>query len=210
MTKFIERIYDVIMSIYLYNEFTGYTELDRLLDAIKIKYPEEREFIQAVQKHADDERKHYLMFRSYFKKLDRMPFMITSTYGYIDLFINHIFGKPIEALISEDVIKNEQQFFQLCRLIMMTEFRGMKQVNTLLNNQIIKRNQAIVKIFRVIERDEPSHCFPYQLWLEKWGSHLPHFKERITDLWIHYSITLIKAPLLFFNFRLKRLEDFYA
>ena len=208
--KLIDRLYDVIVSVYIYNEYTGYTELEKLIDSVKTKYPRENEFIAAVEKHCDDERKHYLMFRNYFKKKGRMPFKIGPSYGYVDLFINHVFKKPIEELDREEILNNDHQFFQMCRLIMMTEFRGMRQVHQILKSSLVKNHESLYKIFKVIERDEPSHCYPYQYWLKKNGNHLPHFQEKATDLWIHYSLMFVKIPWLFLNFRLKRMNEFYA
>jgi hypothetical protein len=204
------RLQDVIASVYLYNEYTGYMELEKLIVALKVKYPEEVDFIQAVEKHRDDERKHYLMFRNYFKKRGYMPFRIDKTYGYVDLFILHIFKKPIEDLNREEIMENDALFFKLCRLIMMTEFRGMRQVDVLLKSRKIRDNHALVKIFKVIERDEPWHCYPYQYWLTKWDAALPRFQEKMTDLWIHYSLVMVKIPMLFLNWRLRRMETFYA
>ena len=209
MNFLLKRFYDVLASIYIYNEYTGYSELEKLLDAIKIKFPGEKEFIDAVEKHTSDEKKHYLMFKDYFEKAGTKPFVVDSTYGYIDLFIKIIFKRPIEELNREEIINNNEDFFKLCRLIMMTEFRGMKQVDKLLKNFLIKKNNSLVKIFKIIERDEPSHCYPYKYWLEKRNSHLPGYEEKFTDLWIHYSILLIKFPVLFFNFRLARMNEFY-
>lgn len=210
MKRFLNRFYDILASIYIYNEYTGYKELEKLLFVIYQKYPTETEFIQAVEKHTSDERVHYRMFRDYFTKLGRMPFVVTPTYGYIDIFIKIIFRKPIEELNQEEILNDQRLFYKLCRLIMMTEFRGMKQVDALLKNLLVRRNPALMKIFSIIERDEPSHCYPYQYWLRKKNSHLPGFEERFTDLWIHYSIVLIKFPLLFCNFRLRRMTQFYA
>ena len=210
MNQLLDRLHDVIASVYLYNEYTGYIELEKLLDALHVKHPEEQSFIRAVQKHCDDERKHYLMFRNYFKKRNRLPFDIGPTYGYVDQFILHVFKKPIEDLDRHEIIESDRLFYQLCRLIMMTEFRGMRQVDKLLKSPFIKKDSTLHRIFSVIERDEPSHCYPYQYWLRKSGSHMPKFQERITDLWIHYSLLLFKIPFLFLNPRLKRLEAFYA
>jgi len=210
MQSLVTRFNDLLVSVYLYNEYTGYKELERLIESVRIKFPEEKEFIRDVEKHCDDERKHYLMFRNYFKKNNRMPFKISPAFGYVDLFINHIFRKNIQDLDRQEMLSSDVLFFKLCRLVMMTEYRGMKQVHALLQMGLIKNNPALFKIFKVIERDEPSHCYPYQYWLKKYKSHLPQFQERITDLWIHYSLTLIKIPYLFFNFRLIRMKEFYA
>jgi hypothetical protein len=210
MQGMVTRFYDLLASVYLYNEFTGYVQLEKLLEAVKAKYPGETEFIAAVGKHADDERKHYLMFRSYFQHSGRMPFVIDRTYGYIDLFISRVFKQSLENLDREKILNDDRRFFQLCRLIMMTEFRGMKQVDSLLRNRLIRRHETFRRVFKIIERDEPSHCFPYQYWLRRRGSHLPGFQESVTDLWIHFSIMYVKAPLLFLNWRLGRMTEFHA
>lgn len=210
MQSLSSRLYDVLVSVYIYNEYTGYIELEKLVSSLKEKYPEEHDFIKAVEKHCDDEKKHYLMFRNYFKKNNRMPFKIGPTYGYVDLFINHIFKRPIDELDRDEIVGNDQLFFKLCRLVMMTEFRGMKQVHELLKLEPIKKHQILYKIFKVVERDEPSHCYPYQYWLQKHNSHQPQFQEKVTDLWIHYSLSIIKIPFLFLNFRLSRMTEFYA
>ncbi len=209
MEKLFTRFYDVLLSIYIYNEYTGYVELEKLLAAVIKKYPDEKEFIAAVSKHTDDEKKHYMMFKNYFIKNERMPFLVTEKYGYINLFVKHIFNVRVEELDQNTVINNNKMFFKLCRLIMMTEFRGLKQVKTLLNSNIIKKNDALLRIFRVIEKDEPTHCYPYQYWLKRSNSHMPRLKEKLTDLWIHYSLMIIKVPVLLFNGKLKRMNEFY-
>ena len=57
------RYLDVLASIYLYNEFRGYTSLDRVLEALRERCPDEPEFQAEIAKHRADERKHYVMFR---------------------------------------------------------------------------------------------------------------------------------------------------
>ncbi len=210
MQRMIDRFYDVLLSIYIYNEYVGYTELEKLYAEVINKYPNEKEFIASVGKHAADEKKHYLMFKNYFQKNKSMPFAVTKDIGYIDLFIKHIFKTNLQSLDQKMIINDEKKFMNLCRLIMMTEFRGMKQVKTLLNSSLIKRNEALTKIFKVVERDEPSHCYPYQYWLKKFNSHEPRLKEKLVDLWIHYSLTIIKVPILLLNGKLKRMNEFYA
>jgi hypothetical protein len=208
LQAFRRRYYDVLASVYLYNEYQGYTGLERLLAALRHRYPEEAEFIAAVEKHTEDERKHYRMFKQFFESQDLMPLAVDRTCGYIDQFVRLIFGRSLEELDEEQILDNEELFFKLCRLVMMTEFRGMQQVAVLLRSRIMGHNARLVRIFRVIERDEPSHCFPYQRWLQQRGSHLPGFEERFTDLWIHYSLMLIKIPILFVNLRMRRLTTF--
>lgn len=210
LDAFHRRYYDVLASVYLYNEYQGYRGLERLLAAVRQRYPQEAEFIAAVAKHTDDERKHYLMFKHFFESQGRMPLAVDRTCGYIDQFVLLIFGRALEDLDEEQILQDEELFFKLCRLVMMTEFRGMQQVDVLLRSGLIHQNPLLMRIFRVIERDEPSHCFPYQRWLEQRGSHLPGFEEKFTDIWIHYSLMLLKIPLVFLNTRMRRLATFPA
>ncbi|NMB81440.1 MAG: ferritin-like domain-containing protein [Ignavibacteria bacterium] len=210
MNKLINRFYDVLLSIYIYNEYTGYIELEKLLAAIITKYPEETTFIASVRKHMEDEKKHYQMFKVYFSKRGTLPSIVTKKYGYIDLFVKHIFKEDLKTLDQNRIINDENEFMKLCRLIMMTEFRGMKQVKTLLKSPLIKRSESLIKIFKVVEKDEPTHCYPYQYWLKKFNSHEPRLKEKLVDLWIHYSLMLFKVPVLLFNGKLKRMNGFYA
>lgn len=210
MNNIINRFYDVLLSIYIYNEYTGYTELEKLLEAIIIKYPNETTFIVSVRKHMEDEKKHYQMFKVYFTKKGTFPFEVTKQYGYIDLFVKHIFNEDLKTLDQNRIINNDNEFMKLCRLIMMTEFRGMKQVKTLLKSPLIKRSDTLTKIFKVVEKDEPSHCYPYQYWLKKFNSHEPRLKEKLVDLFIHYSLMIYKVPVLLLNGKLKRMKEFYA
>lgn len=210
MPSFAERFYDVAASIYLYNEYTGWQGLERLLEAVRRKLPEEREFIAVIEKHTADERKHYFLFRKYFQNCGMMPLKVDSTFGYVDQFIQLIFRRRLGEIDQAAILADDRQFFRLCRLVMMTEFRGMKQVAGLLGNRMIQQNPELERIYRVIEKDEPSHCIPYQTWLEKRGSHLPGLAERLADLWIHYSLVLLKIPILFFSRRTPRLQEFPA
>lgn len=210
LSAFRRRYYDVLASVYLYNEYRGYTGLERLLAALREWYPHEADFIAAVAKHTDDERRHYRMFKHFFESQGRMPLAVDRTCGYIDRFAGLIFGRSLEELDAKDILEKEEQFFKLCRLVMMTEFRGMQQVAVLLRSRLIRQNPGLVRIFRVIERDEPSHCLPYQRWLQKRGSHLPGLEEQFTDVWIHYSLMLLKIPILFLSIRKSRLMTFPA
>jgi hypothetical protein len=210
MPSFPDRFYEVVASVYLYNEYTGWRGLERLLEAVKKKMPEEREFITVVEKHAADERKHYLLFRRYFQNRGTMPLNVDATFGYVDQFVRLIFRSSLDGLDQAAILADDRRFFRMCRLIMMTEFRGMKQVAALLRNGLIRRHPELERIYRVIEKDEPSHCLPYQAWLTTKGGHLPGFAERLADLWIHYSLVALKIPLLFLNLRAARLREFPA
>ena len=48
----------------------------------------------------------------------------------------------------------------MCRVISLTEQRGYKQVEILLNNAHVLSDKTLTKIFRIIEQDEPSHWEP--------------------------------------------------
>ncbi len=205
---FIKRYCAVVASVYLYNEYRGYTELDRLFIALQHIFPQEEEFIAAVRKHTDDEHKHYLMFRHYFESCGEMPFVVKRSSGYIDRFIRLVFRKNLDDLKIDDIVADDTTFFSLCRMIMLTELRGMKQVEKLLSTSVIKHNQDLQKIFKIVERDEPSHCYPYQNWLRSKGCHEPKSSERIADVIVHYSLILIRIPLLFLNPFQKRLLAF--
>lgn len=207
---FTSRYTTVLASVYLYNEYRGYTQLERLLGALREKYPSEHEFIAAVGKHTDDERKHYLMFRHYFESRGEMPLEVRSSSGYIDRMVSVIFGTDIDELNTKEVVADDKKFFRLCRLIMITEFRGMKQVETILKSRLIRGNGELQRIFKIIERDEPTHWQPYQKWLRTHGSHEVTFGERITDLITHYSLMMVKLPLLFSNPFGKRRKEFPA
>lgn len=64
---FRRRFLDVLASIYIYNEHRGYTSLDRVLEAVRVRCPDDPDFIAAIEKHRADERKHYVMFRRWFE-----------------------------------------------------------------------------------------------------------------------------------------------
>ena len=210
LNRFLSRYYTVVASIYLHNEYRGYTELERLLVAVRARFPGEVEFIEAVSKHTEDERKHYRMFKHYFEVNGISPLAVEWSSGYVDRFVKLIFRKKLDELDTTGILENDQLFFKLCRLVMMTEFRGMKQIDALLRSGLIRRNNELLRIFRIIERDEPSHCYPYQHWLKSRGSHEPGLRERVTDLWVHYSLILLKFPVLFLNPFQPRLERFPA
>ena len=107
------------------------------------------------------------------------------------------------------MIDDPELFFRLCRVIMLTEMRGMRQVEILLASPLLRSERALLKIFRVIERDEPSHWQPYQGWLERRGRRDAQPPERAADASVHRSLILIKLPLLYFNPALPRRTEWY-
>lgn len=203
----IERFYDVLLSVYLYNEQRGYLYLNELHAAFKQKYPKEERIIASIRKHADDEHHHHSMFQSYFRRRHTQPFIVSSWYGYCDQMVSWMFGKTIDQLNPNKLIHDDDAFFSICRLIMITEMRGMAQVQLILKNPLIRRRPELVEIFSVVQRDEPSHCFPYQSWLRKHGKQEPTLMEHLVDSVVHYSLMFLKLPILYFNPFLQRHES---
>ncbi|MFT7619250.1 MAG: hypothetical protein ACI97A_002900 [Planctomycetota bacterium] len=208
MKKLIDRLHDVLLSVYIFNEHRGYIHLDQLAEAFAKRYPNDTKILAAVRKHARDERRHYEMFRQWFDDKGRMPLEVSHRYGYCDLIVQALMGEPLSELDPSEVIADDQKFYRLCRLIMVTEMRGMEQVDVALGSSLLRRDPALVTIFEIIKKDEPSHCYPYQTWLKLHDQHLPSRMERLADSWVHYSLTLVKLPLLFLSFWLPRRDDY--
>jgi hypothetical protein len=51
-----------------------------------------------------------------------------------------------------------------------------------------------MKIFKIIEEDEPSHWAPYDAWLADHGKRMPRWWERAIDSFIHSELLLLKLP----------------
>ena len=201
------RYLDILASVYIYNEHRGYSSLDRVLEAVRGRYPDDREFIAQIEKHRADELKHYAMFKRYFELRGEMPYRVDRTCGHIDRLIRLTFGCHIDDLDTDEVIGSDELFKKLCRIIMITEKRGMNTVDKLLNSFLLEEDRALVAIFRVIERDEPSHWMPYLRWLERHGGEQSRLSERLADFWVSCSLLFAKLPLLYFNPRLPRRTD---
>jgi hypothetical protein len=193
------RFLDILASIYIYNEHRGYSSIDRVLEAVRARHPGEGAFIAAVEKHRRDERKHYLMFRRYFQRLGRMPFAVDKSCGHIDRLIFLTFGCEIDSLDTDAAIADDAMFLKLCRIIMITEIRGMHQLDVLLNNPVVRTDPDLVRIYQVIRKDEPSHWIPYRDWLSTHGGSSARLSERAADWLVHKSLVLWKAPSLFLN-----------
>lgn len=199
LAAFRARFLDVLASIYLYNEHRGYTALDRVLEAVRARCPDDAAFIAAIAKHRADERKHYVMFKRWFETQGKMPLAVDSTCGHIDRFIFKVFGCSIDELDTQGVIASADEFEQLCRVIMLTEQRGMRQVEILLKNPHILSDKVMTRIFQIVEKDEPDHWMPYESWLKANGRVTARWRERWADFWIHKSLMLVKLPALFLN-----------
>ena len=98
-------------------------------------------------------------------------------------------------------------FERLCRVIMLTEMRGMWQVEKLLKSPLIKHDPVMMRIFKIVEKDEPSHWMPYRDWLARTGRRQAKWTERLTDFWIHRELLFLKIPFLFLNPWLPRRTD---
>ncbi|UIJ46585.1 ferritin-like domain-containing protein [Sphingomonas cannabina] len=201
---FRRRYLDLLGSIYIYNEHRGYTSIDRVLEAVRARAPDDHALIAAIEKHRADERKHYVMFKRWFELQGRMPLMVDRTCGHIDRFVEIMFRRTIDELDTQAIIADDAQFEKLCRVIALTEQRGFRQVEILLRHPIVTKDRALVRIFQVIEKDEPSHWAPYESWLKAHGKRDPRWWERAIDSFIHSELLLIKLPVLFLNPRLKR------
>jgi len=191
------RFLDVLASIYIYNEHRGYTSLDRVLEAVRARCPDQPDFIAEVEKHRADEHKHYRMFRRWFELRGTMPLKVDRTCGHIDHFIQRVFHCMIDDLDTRAIVADGREFEKLCRVIMLTEQRGMRQVEILLRNRHVRSDKALLRIFQVVERDEPDHWQPYDRWLTAHGRVRAQWRERWADFWIHKTLMLVKLPALF-------------
>ena len=201
------RYLDVLSSIYIYNENRGYTSIDRVMEAVRLAYPNDAAMITELEKHRADERKHYVMFKRWFELKGRMPFAIDRTCGHIDRFVELMFGRGIDALDTRAVAKDPELFARLCRIIALTEQRGHRQVLILLRSALVRADPVLPKIFTIIERDEPSHWAPYESWLQRHGRPMGRWHERVVDWWVHRELLFIKIPLLYLNPWLARRRD---
>lgn len=204
---FRRRYLDLLGSIYIYNEHRGYTSIDRVLQAVRARAPDDHALIAAIEKHRADERKHYLMFKRWFELRGQMPLQVDRTCGHIDRFVEIMFRRTIDQLDTDAIIADDRLFERLCRVIALTEQRGFRQVEILLRHPAVRSDKALVRIFEVIHRDEPSHWAPYAGWLRDHGKRESSWRERVVDGFIHSELLFAKLPALFLNPRLSRRTD---
>ena len=198
------RWLDLVAAIYIYNEHRGYTALDRVLQAVRKRAPDDHAFIAAIEQHRADEYKHYLMFKRWFAKRGEMPLAVDRTCGHIDRFVEIMFRSKIDELDEGALIQDDSNFEKLCRVISLTERRGYRQIEILLRHPVIRADRKLVKIFEIIKVDEPRHWTPYEGWLKAHGKRDPVWWERAIDVFIHSELLLLKLPILFLNPRLRR------
>lgn len=204
---FRRRYLDLLGSIYIYNEHRGYTSIDRVLAAVRARAPDDHQLIADIEKHRADERKHYMMFKRWFELQGKMPLQVGRTCGHIDRFVEIVFGRTIDNLDTDRIIAEDDEFEKLCRVISLTEQRGYKQVEILLRHPLVRHDKTLVRIFQIIEKDEPSHWAPYDGWLKANGKRDPKWWERGIDTFIHSELLFLKLPALFLNPWLKRRRD---
>lgn len=204
---FHRRYLDLLGSIYIYNEHRGYTAIDRVLHAVNARWPDDHALIARIQKHRADEHKHYMMFRRWFERRGHMPLAVDRTCGHIDRFVGIMFGSAIDDLDPIEIVSRDHLFERMCRVISLTEKRGHRQVETLLRHPIVGSDKLLMKIFRIIEQDEPSHWAPYDDWLRAHGRRQPSWWERAIDTFIHGELLFLKLPILFMTPRLSRREQ---
>jgi hypothetical protein len=204
--RFQRRYLDLLGSIYLYNEHRGYTAIDQVLEAVRSRWPDDHALIAQIEKHRADEHKHYLMFKSWFERRGTMPLAVDRSCGHIDRFVGIMFRSRIDDLNPLQIVRDDDRFGRLCRVISLTEKRGHQQVLILLGHPLVRSDQRLMKIFRIIEQDEPSHWAPYDAWLEAHGRRQSRWWERAIDGFIHSELLFLKLPILFLNARLRRLN----
>lgn len=203
--SFRDRYLEVLASVYIYNEHRGYTALDRVLEAVRACHPDDHAFIARIEKHRADEHKHYHMFQRWFERQGTMPLALDRRVGHIDRFILKAFGCEIDALDTAGIIAQPEDFEKLCRVIILTEQRGLRQVEVLLKNPHVLSDPVMTRIFRIVHEDEPDHFEPYAQWLEQTGREGPRWREKWTDFWIHRALLLGHIPAIFLDPALPRM-----
>ena len=207
LTWFGRRYLDLLGSIYIYNEHRGYTAIDRVLAAVRVRSPDDLDLISAIQRHRADERKHYVTFRRWFERRGVMPLALDRTFGHIDRFVEIMFGTSIDRLDTQAVIDSDELFERLCRVISLTEQRGYRILENLLRNRFVRSDPILTRIFEIIRKDEPSHWAPYEGWLRKHGKRQTRRWERAVDSLIHSELLFLKLPVLFLNPWMARRAD---
>ena len=192
--------------MYLYNEHRGYRGLDRVLDGVRRMVPEGDPFVAKIESHRADERKHYVMFKRWFERRGQMPYDVGDA-GHIDGIIQMFFGREIDDLEPTPFVSDEAKFAGLCRAIALTERRGMRQVRQFLSEPVVQADPHLIKIFRVVERDEPSHWEPYEEWLREHGFPQARLRDRAGDIAAHIVLVAGKFPFMLANPRLRRRTD---
>jgi hypothetical protein len=206
----VERFHDALMSVYLYNEHRGYTQLEALEAALRRARPSEHELIAAIASHARDERRHYRLFRAWFVRRGVMPLRIDAASGYIDRLVHVVTRESLDAFDLGATVADDAALTRLFRLVVLTERRGLAQVRWLLRLAPILLDHDMRAMFQVIEHDEPAHFMPYQAWLDLRAGVAATVYERLADQYTHLAIVCAGFPRLLCDPRVQRLDAFPA
>jgi hypothetical protein len=204
----VERLREVLLSIYLYNERRGYEKLELLEAELRRLRPHEHALAEAVGRHVRDERRHYRMFRAWFARRGVMPFRIDPAAGYVDRLVHALEGVDLDGIDFAEAVGDDARLERLFRLIVLTERRGLAQVRALLRFAPVSSDPTLRAMFEVVERDEPSHFEPYDTWLAERGRAQASARERLADVAAHVAIVWLRLPRLALELRPERLETF--
>jgi rubrerythrin len=210
MRPALQHLREALLSIYLYNEHRGYTQLEALEAALRRQRPEEEALAAFVHAHAGDERRHYKMFRAWFVRRGVMPLRVGASSGYIDRLVRSVTGQSIDAIDLDAAVRDQDALERLLRLIVLTERRGLTQVHALLGAQRLLLDRELRAMFEVVARDEPSHFEPYAAWLAARGRAASSFRETAADALTHCAIVAWKLPVLVCDTNPKRIAAFPA
>ncbi len=207
MSGLTDRFRELVLSVYLYNEWRGYRQLEEELIPELERRPEfDRNFVEGVKKHAADEKKHFKMFQGWFAERGKMPYAVGPAVGYFDTLARILVGDTSPRALAS----SPDQFARLCRAVVTTEKRGIQQLDTMLKWRAVREDARLTRVLEVIRRDEPSHYGPYEAWLAAHGQRGPRFREKIVDCLVHYGIAVLVVPALFLNPFLRRLASYGA
>lgn len=206
----VKRLRELVVSVYLYNEWRGYEQLERELIPELERDPRfDANFVEGVRSHAADEKKHYRMFKGWFHERGEMPFAVGPSVGYFDTLVTWLVGMKSQETAA-DLVARPERFARLCRAVVTTERRGIRQLDGLLRQKFVRQDARLTRVLQTIRLDEPSHFLPYENWLKGNGYRGPSAREKVADWLVHYSIAALVVPFLYFNPRLKRLGAYAA
>ena len=192
---FRNRYLDILGSIYIYNEHRGYTAVDDLLQAVRWRWPDERALIARIEKHRADERKHYVMFRRWFERRGIMPYALDAAFGHIDRFVAIMFGQGIDDLDKRRVVARRPAVRQVVPgHLADRKARPSPGRDPAAPSAGPVTDRSLTRMFKIIERDEPSHWEPYDEWLAAHGVRNARWWERAVDNFIHSELLFLKLP----------------
>ena len=201
---FRRRYLDLLGSIYIYNEHRGYTSIDRVLEAVRSRSPDDKAFIAAIEKHRADERKHYVMFKPLVRAAGQ-----DAAHGrphlrpYRPLRRDHV-RPPASTISTPSGDRRRSPVRAAVPGDLADRAARHKQVEILLNHPLVRDDKVLIKIFRIIEKDEPSHWAPYDGWLKAMAGASPNGGSARSTRFIHAELLFLKLPILFLNPWLKR------